>query len=273
VTSVEVGELEIDVSGVDRFTTCPPPGELGQAWIPKIPPWTAPSPAASAPHEDTPGLGPASGGSPDVPAASTEALPGEHAFALTHEPFRRCYARGLTLDPTQDGHVAIVLRVGGDGRIARVESYGACEIARQTIVCMQDAAKQIRLSPPEAGSDTIVVPAVFAQTGQARRTSPSVNEAYTTGAFVTVESLRPAFHACEESARRQGQSPRAAATFTLELDAGGRVLHAHVDPWSGNQQLLACAATSLERLVFAAPPGRGGSVRARVSFNPGMVVR
>src|SRR5262249_3966841 len=40
VTSIEIAELEISGKGVDRFTSCPPPGELGQDWIPKLPPWS-----------------------------------------------------------------------------------------------------------------------------------------------------------------------------------------------------------------------------------------
>lgn len=258
--SVEVAQLEIDSSGVDRFATCPPPGELGQAWIPKIPAWSPSSSTAGAPVGEE---------APAGPTTAAEETPGARAFALTHEPFRRCYARGLTIDPTQDGHVAVVLRVGRDGRVARVESYGACEIARETIGCMQDAARQIRLVPPSAGSDTVILPAVFAQSGEPRRGQPSVNDTYTTSAFVAVESLRPALHACEQSARQKGASPRAAATFALELDAKGHVLRAHVDPWVGNQELLSCAASAFEKLAFAPPPGGRGSVRARLAFNPG----
>jgi len=260
-TSVEVAELEIDASGIDRFTNCPPPGELGQGWIPTIPPWT--------PH----GIAHADDSAPETtgPAPSaTDEPSADRAFELTHEAFRSCYARGLTLDPTQDGHVAMVLRVGGDGRVAQVESYGACEIARATIGCMQDAAKKIRLRPPTAGSDTVVVPAVFAQSIGLRRTDPRTGDAYATLAYVSVESLRPAFHACEERLRAAGKSPQASATFALDVDAKGRVLRSHVDPWSGNQQLLACAAGAFERLVFAPPPRGHGSVLARVAFNPDM---
>jgi len=261
-TNVEVATLEIDASGIDRFATCPPPGELGQAWIPPIPSWSASGSTRPADPDATP-----------LSAEAASQPAGARAFSLTHEPFRTCYARGLNLDPTQDGHVAIVLRVGADGRVAKVESYGACEIARDTIQCMHDAAKQVRLAPPQAGSDTVVLPAVFEQTGAPRPSSPSSNDAYTTLAFVAVESLRPAFHSCEESVRREGQAARAKATFALDLDARGRVLHANVAPWEGNQRLLACTATALEHLVFPPPPGGRGSVRARIAFNPGMVAR
>jgi hypothetical protein len=266
LTSVEVAELEIDASGVDRFTNCPPPGELGQGWIPPIPPWT--SHAASTPSDpasETPGT--------TEPASGADELPADRAFALTHEAFRSCYARGLTLDPTQDGHVAMVLRIGGDGRVAKVESYGACEIARETIHCMQDVAKKIRLRPPPGGSDTVIVPAVFEQSIGLRRTDPAPGDAYATQAFIAVESLRPALHACEDHERAAGKSQQATATFALDVDAKGRVVRSRVDPWSGNQQLLACAAGVFERVVFGPPPRGRGSVLARVAFNRQMAGR
>jgi hypothetical protein len=261
ITSVEVAELEIDASGIDRFTNCPPPGELGQAWIPPIPAWTA---SGSSHRADS---------SPETTGPAPSALdepPTDRAFELTHEAFRDCYARGLTLDPTQDGHVAVVLRVGRDGRVARVESYGACEIARETIACMQDAAKHIRLRPPSTGSDTVIIPAVFAQSIGPRRTDPRPGDAYAAAATITVESIRPAMHACEEHARISGSSPQAAATFALDVDEKGHVVRSHVDPWSGNQQLLACAAGAFEKLVFPPPPRGHGAILARIAFNRGM---
>src|SRR5687767_13705631 len=43
--AADVAELEIRTEGVDRFSTCPPPGALGQHWIPPPFPWTPPAPA------------------------------------------------------------------------------------------------------------------------------------------------------------------------------------------------------------------------------------
>jgi hypothetical protein len=266
-TSFKVAELEINASGVDRFENCPPPGELGQAWIPPIPVWSAPSTASEAPSSDT-------SGSADASAPAGEAvteLPAERANALTHETFRLCYHRGLVHDPTQDGHVAIILRVGRDGRVARVESYGACEIAGETIECMRDAAKHIRLRPARE-PETIVVPAVFAQSDVARRVTPRSTDAYATAAYLTVESARPALHACDEHNQLSGKSRVATATIRLDLDAQGKVTHANVDPWAGDQTLLGCAAEAFQRLTFLPPPAGAGSVVTRVSFNPRLAI-
>jgi hypothetical protein len=151
--------------------------------------------------------------------------------------------------------------------VARVESYGACEIADETIQCMQDAAKHIRLHPSRE-PETLVVPAVFAQSDVARRVAPRSTDAYATAAYLTVESARPALHACDEHNRLSGKSRVASATIRLDVDARGRVLHANVDPWAGEQGLLGCAAHALEALSFPPPPGGSGTVQARVTFNP-----
>ena len=44
-TNIEIAELE--VGSVDRFASCPPSGELGQGWIPPVPPFAPPSVAAA----------------------------------------------------------------------------------------------------------------------------------------------------------------------------------------------------------------------------------
>jgi len=263
-TSVEVAELEINASGVDRFANCPPPGELGQTWVPTIPPWSPPASALEAASEtaDDSAPGALATSDPTLPE-----LPAERASALTREAFRRCYNRGLVYDPTQDGHVAIILRVGRDGRVARVESYGACEIASETIACMQDVAKHIRLRPARE-PETVVVHALFTQQGAARRGTPLSTDAYATAAYLAVEGARPLLHGCDEHNGFSGKPRVATASIALELDARGKVIRSHVDPSSGDAALVTCATQALERTVFPPPPGGTGSVLTRISFNP-----
>ncbi len=261
VTSIEVAELEITGTGVDRFTSCPPAGELGQGWIPKVPAWSAPAKSSTAPPP-----------TPDSPALAPPIADGrsatERAVFDTYPDFRRCYQRGLVHDPTQDGHAAIVLRVGSDGRVAAVETYGVCELSSQVVACMKTSAGRLRFEPPAAGSSTITLPAVFTTRGGRPHEHPSANDAYTAAAYITIESARPDLHACEAIARRAGQALQASATFLIDLDAEGRILHTHIDPWQGNQELLACAAHAMEKLTFEKPPAGRGSVLARISFNP-----
>jgi len=263
VTSIELAEFEISEYGADRFTHCPPPGELGQRWIPPIPPWT-PSSAAVSFAMQTPGTGDADAQTPPAPPGQAARL--EQIAQSTRQQFRHCYNRGLLYDPTQDGHVAIVMRLARDGRIAQVEAYGACDISTETIRCMMDSAKPMRFDPPQPGFETITVPVVFSQ--RERRHAVGSNDAYTAEAYIALESARPALHACEEKTRKANKSVVATATFALDLDAKGKVVHAHIDPYSGDQDLLACAAEAMDKVGFPPPPAGRGHAIVRLSFNP-----
>ncbi|CAN5924532.1 hypothetical protein BH11MYX4_BH11MYX4_48170 [soil metagenome] len=254
----EVAELEIRAVGVDRFTVCPPPGDLGQPWFPQPGPWTAPAVDA----------GPAEPIDQDFITRTKNYTPTEQAIEATHREFRSCYRHGLVRDPAQDGRVAIVLRIGADGRVARVEEYAACEISVESIACMKAAAARLRFPPPASGADTVLIPAVFTSRDGVRRTTGTTNDSYTARAYITMEAARPGLHACEEQARRDLRPMQAAGTFTLTLGANGQVSRAHVDPWTGEQSTLACAARELEKLRFAPPPSGTGSVIARLNFNP-----
>lgn len=257
--SAEVAELEIRGSGVDRFATCPPPGELGQQWIPPIEPW-APPQAADA------GASPV--GDQDFVPRMEGRTPTEMAVEATHREFRSCYRLSLVHRSSPEGRVAIVLRVGPNGRVAKVEEHAACELDPEAIACMKATASRLRFLPPPSGSDTIVIPAVFTSREGLHRTVGSTNDSYTAAAFVTLETARPALHACEEEARRSLRPVAATGTFTMQVAADGQVTHTHIDPWTGEQSILVCAARALDRLRFAPPPGGRGVVVARLNFNP-----
>jgi hypothetical protein len=258
--AADVPELEIRSSGVDRFTTCPPPGDLGQHWIPPLPPWTAPRTTADA--------GPPLPIDQDFIARTRDRTLTEIAVDATHKDFRSCYRQGLVHYPTQDGRVAIVLRIGGDGRVAKVESYAACELAPESIACMYGVAQRLRFPPPAGGSETVTLPAVFTSRDGVRRTVPTGNDAYTAGAYMTLDTARSALHSCEEQARHEARAAQATGTFTMSVAADGHVTKAHIDPWTGDQTLLRCAARALESLRFSPPIGGNGVVIARLNFNP-----
>ena len=255
----DISELEIRAVGVDRFAICPPPGDLGQPWFPQPTTWTAPpvvDAGASEPIDES------------LVTRTQDRTPTEQAVEATHREFRACYRRGLVRDPAQEGRVAIVLRVGADGHVAKVEEYAACEIAVESIGCMKSAAARLRFPPPASGSDTILIPAAFTSRDGVRRSSGTLNDAYTARAYIVMEAARPGLHMCEQQARRDLRPVQATGTFTMTLGADGQVLRAHVDPWSGEQSILACAAHELEKLRFAAPPNGTGFVIARLNFNP-----
>jgi hypothetical protein len=262
--TAEISELEIRAHGVDRFASCPPPGELGQQWIPPLPAWSPPE-ATDA-------------GAPAVVdqnfiARTADRTPTEMAVEATHRDFRSCYRKGLVRGGSQEGRVAIVLRVGADGRVANVEEYGACELDVQAIACMKSSAARLRFQPPGAGDGTIVIPAAFTSREGNRRTIGSANDAYTASAYLTLEAARPGLHACEEQARRDLKPLSATGTFVMAIAADGHVTETHVDPWTGEQSILACAARALDGLRFSPPPGGKGTVVARLNFNPRQATR
>jgi hypothetical protein len=198
------------------------------------------------------------------PEASLAALTEEAAVA-TRPMFRRCYHRGLLFDPTQDGHVGVVMRVGRTGKVALVETWGACDLARETLVCLRDEAAHLTLRPPVGGSATVTVPAVFTN-GVAHREGP--NDAYAAAAYVAVEETRPRLHRCEETAKRAGKSVFASATMQIDVDAKGHGTHVSVEPWKGGHELLACAAEVLRDAKYPPPPTGSGRVIVPVAFNP-----
>jgi hypothetical protein len=255
--SIEISDFEVNHDGVDRFSACPPPGELGQEWYPEIPDWTPP---ASASEDD--------GGAPL--AGSTEHLgrtPTERAVEDTRNAFRSCYHRGLVRDPTQYGHVAIVLRVGPNGRVLKTESYGACELQHDVIACMRDVGKALRFDPPAGGKDTIVIPVVFEPRGGEDSMSTR-NDSYTAQAYVALEGMKGDLHACEARARQEGKDVEAWGVFDMALDKTGAVTSANIDPFHGDQDLLACAAEVMQRMKLAPPDGGKGKLLARITFNP-----
>jgi hypothetical protein len=265
--AADLPELEIrGGDGIDRFTTCPPPGELGQHWIPPIPAWT-PAPSADAGSPFSAG-GTSAAIDADFIARTKDRTPTELASEATWRDFRHCYRQGLVRHPTQDGRVAIMLRVDGCGRVAKVESFGACELDPESIACMYGVARKLRFPPPAGGSETVTLPATFTSRDGVRRTVPTPNDAYTAATYVTLDAARPQFHACEEAARREARSVQAHGAFTMNVAADGRVLDAHVDPWDGDQRLLMCAADVLRALKFPPPPDSNAKVIARLNFNP-----
>jgi hypothetical protein len=257
-TSIEVADLEINGDGIDRFAACPPPGDLGQEWYPAVADW---SPPPGSPQ-------PENSGTPQP--QSTEQLgrtPTERAVEDTRAQFRSCYHRGLVHDPTQFGHVAVVLRVGPNGRVLKTESWGACELQHDVIACMRDVGKAYRFDPPAGGKDTVIIPVVFQPRNGAGAMSTQ-NDAYTAQAYVNLESMRPQLHECETRARQSGKDVEAWAVFDMAIDKNGQVTSANIDPYHGDQEILACAAEVMQKMRLPPPDGGKGKLLARITFNP-----
>ncbi|WP_394825839.1 tetratricopeptide repeat protein [Pendulispora albinea] len=200
---LELSELEIYASGIDRFARCPPAGDLGQAWIPAR--------ITDAPHD----------------SAVTE-----RAIEQTLKPFRSCYTRGA-LHRSADGRAAIVARVradGADGKRPVIENYATCGLPIEVVDCMVAETARLQVEPPASGTRTVVIPAVFAPRNGYEGAVATAHDTYAAAAHVTMDEARPALHACEQRFRPAVQ---AQGVFALRLDASGRVLSAKVEPWVG----------------------------------------
>lgn len=272
VTAVELASFEIRADQVDRFEHCPPAGEIGQDWVPPIPEWHPPAASASAavPESAVDGAGgdPNASGSADVPeqnAPATVAELTDEASNQTRARFRSCYHHGLLFDPTQDGHVAVVMRVDRSGKVASVETWGACDLAPEAIVCIRDEAKHVKLRPPIGGSATVTLPAVFTNGADRRETN---NDGFAAAAYVAIESMRPRLHHCEEAARLSHEDVFASAVMSIDIDAKGRGLHVAVDQWKGGHEVLGCAAEVLRDAPYPPPAAGIGKVVVPIVFNP-----
>jgi hypothetical protein len=265
-STAELATLEIRRDNVDLFADCPPPGEIGQGWYPPPSDWRpspSPNPEAGAgePREST---GAGEGSQQPAGGAGLRELV-DQAYRETHFGLRHCYHENLRFDPTQDGRVAIVMRVGPTGKVEQVETWGACALAPEAIACMRDTAKRVKLRPPAGGYATVVVPGLFTE-DRARR--HAMNDSYTAAAYVAVEAQRPLLHRCELSAKRTEEGVYARATMTIDVDARGYASHVSVDLWRGSQPLLACAAEVLKGAVYPKPAGSRGRIIAPIAFNP-----
>jgi hypothetical protein len=273
VTTVELAAFEVRDDQIDRFEHCPPPGEIGQDWLPPLPEWHPPAASTSAavPESAVDGSDPNAAtpqGSDDVvaqmPPASQAQLT-EAAGTQSRSALRHCYNRGLLVDPTQDGHVGLVLHVDRAGHVVAVETWGACDLAPDALVCMRDVEMHVHLPPPAAGYATVTVPAVFTQDRPRER---AVNDGYAAAAYVAVESVRPGLHVCEEAAKRAGESVFASAVMSVDVDAKGKGVHIAVDQWKGGHEILACSAEVLRDAPFPPPPAGVGKIVVPIVFNP-----
>lgn len=250
LTSVDVGDFEVHLDGFDRFTVCPPIGALGEPWIPDI-------------HEE----------GATARAAWREPGVTDKAIQDTLVPFRSCYRRGLLHDPTQSGHVAIVLRVDAKGNVEKAETYGACELSRETLTCMTDVGKAMKFDPPGGGRDTVILPVSYEPRSGRAVTMSTERSSYAAQVVRRLDAARPALHACERAELSAGRPLEGDGTYRLEIDGKGRVTKVNIDPWRGNQQLLGCGANALEKTMFAAPSSGRAVVFLRLAFDPRRITR
>ena len=278
-TVVELAAFEVRDDGIDRFEHCPPPGEIGQGWSPPIPEWHPPSASASAAVPES--ALDAAGASP-TPAAPGDAHRAADRRELVVAADRRgrgrdarrasvsCYHQGLMYDPTQDGHVGVVLRVDRAGHVAAVETWGACDLTPEALVCMRDEAAHLHLPPPESAARRRVDGAGGLH--ERRRTAPSrpARERRLRGGERTssVEAMRPRLHACLGASRREGTGVVASALMSVDVDAEGQGRAHRGRPVEGLPRAAGLRGRGDPRRALPPPPAGKGKVIVPVVFNP-----
>lgn len=75
--------------------------------------------------------------------------------------FRRCYQRGLQLDPSMAGRVVLVIGVGPDGSVASAKPGGVSGNLGSVVSCVVARARAAQFDPPEGGGATISIPIIF----------------------------------------------------------------------------------------------------------------
>ena len=248
--------------GVDRFTVCPPPGELGQPWIPPLPAWTRRRERradAGAPAADRSGL--------------HHAHEGPHATEIARRGDASRVPQLLPPRPRPRSDAGRSRRDRAARRRGRTRRAGRgvrrVRARAESIACMNGVRAASALSAAAGGHRTrSSIPACSRHATACSRTAPTHNDAYTAARVRRARSgAAGAPRVRASSAQPEGRPVQASATFTLDVDATGRSRRARrsVDGRSG---LLACAAQALEALAFAAAGGRRGDVIARLTFNP-----
>jgi hypothetical protein len=250
MNSVVLPPLELRYDGLQRFEYCPPRGDVHQPWIPPIPAW----------HPR----------SVDAPTTAPEgAVSGEltsYARDATQTAFRHCRGMGLGAGPSGDARVAVVLRVDGEGRVADVETWGACGMTYDALSCLRAEAFKEHLPPPAEGSATVVVPNVYFGT---QPTGQGLDDSYAAGAAVAIEGMRPRLYACMDTARREGKGIAAQGRFTINIDRKGKAARVNVDLWRGAPGLLTCAGEAVNDAPYPVPPIGWGKVVVTIVFEPG----
>ena len=241
----ELAAFEIRDDQVDRFEHCPPAGEIGQDWLPP------PARVASArghrvgrrPRERR-RLGRAStdavraGGrarSSRRPTASLADARSTRRRTRRTLPSAAATTAACSSTRPRTGTSPSCCASDRSGKVAQVETWGACDLAPETLVCMRDEA-----SAPRAA-------AARRRLGDRHR-SRSCSRAAASAAEVAERRLRrrgvrrrrgDAPAACTTARRRpsaQASPSSPPGTMKIDVDAQGHGVHVSVDPWAGGQR-------------------------------------
>lgn len=183
-----------------------------------------------------------------------------------------CVDESKAAGESPNGATTFMVSVGIDDRVSSIEVMDSCGISAHSILCFAQAFQRARVDAAAAMKrGTLQI--TFGE-GRHDMRSASSDVGYTTVHDFTLRATdafgrtRSAFDACARAASVKGKFDQTWGQFTMSLGPEGNVREIQVDPYAGDQSLLACAAEALQKVVFPPPPHGIDTLREHLAFEP-----
>ncbi|CAN5479378.1 hypothetical protein BH09MYX1_BH09MYX1_56040 [soil metagenome] len=176
-----------------------------------------------------------------------DAAAGDETDALSKalDTLQPALAACVTKDPPP-GKLLVDVDIAADGK-GKAGTMHMCGTPWELASCMQR-----KLHDGDFGTKTprtVTVPIAFA------RPSGPPPAKFVSGAVIALQSGLKDLHACLSTEQAKDKATHASASFHLDVDQTGKVIGADLNPFEGNQDLLACAATAITKIRFSPQQG------------------
>ena len=191
---------------------------------------------------------------------------------LSAADVQSCVDESKAAGEAPNGATTFLVSVSIDERVSDIEVLDSCGISAHSILCFAQAFQHARVDP-QASMKRGTLQITFGE-GRHELRSASSGVGFTTVKDFTVRATdtfgrsRAALDACSRAASLKGKFEPTSAQFSLLLEADGAVREVQVDPFVGDQALLACAAEVLQKLALPPPPRGAETLREHLSFEP-----
>lgn len=98
--------------------------------------------------------------------ATTASVPvsnAERVVARLRPKFKRCYTKGLAVDPTMSGSVTIAAKVSPNGEVDSANALNQNGLSADVVRCIQRAVRNAQFDAPGGSGSTINIPVKFVQ--------------------------------------------------------------------------------------------------------------
>jgi hypothetical protein len=97
-----------------------------------------------------------------VPVADAEAV----IRTKIHPGARRCYQKGLELDPTQSGRLVVEIKVAPNGEVDTAAATANGGLSAAVVACIAQVAKRAKFDAPGPSGSTLSIPFNFVRQGR-----------------------------------------------------------------------------------------------------------